>query len=63
MMQTSTPTTNSLQNNMVENSTSVNDLSEEEQSFYNSISNTLNAIVRKPRKETIAKILDYSKSL
>lgn len=63
MIQTSTTTTNSLQNNMAENGTSVEDLGEDEQSFYLSITKTLNEIVRKPRRDTIAKILNYSKNL
>lgn len=63
MIQTSTTTTNSLQSNMAENGTSVEDLGDDEKSFYASISKTLNEIRKNPRKDTIAKILTYSKGL
>ena len=63
MIEISTPTTNSLQNDMVQNSTSVEDLGEDEQSFYALIKKNLNAIVSKPSQETITKILNYSKSM
>lgn len=63
MIEISTPTTNSLQNNMVQNSASVEDLDEEEQSFYASIKKGLNAIANNPKQETIYSILNYSKSV
>lgn len=63
MIETSTPTTNSLQNDMVQNNNATEELGEEEQSFYNSIKKNLNSIVRTPGKDVIAKILNYSKSV
>ncbi len=63
MIEISTSTTNSLQNNMVQNSSTVEDLGEEEQSFYALIKNKLNVIVRNPSQATISKILNYSKSV
>ncbi len=63
MVKTSTPTTNSLQNDMVQNTAIPEDLGEEEQSFYDSIKKNLNTIVRTPSKDVIARILKYSKSV
>ena len=63
MIETSTPTTNSLQNDMVQNTAIPEDLGEEEQSFYDSIKKNLNTIVRTPGKDVIARILKYSKSV
>ena len=63
MIEISTPTTNSLQNNMPQNSSTVEDLDEEEQSFYALIQNKLNAMLRNPSQATISKILNYSKSV
>ncbi len=63
MIETSTPTTNSLQNDMVQSNATTEDLGEEEQSFYDSIKKNLNTIVRTPGKDVIARILKYSKSV
>lgn len=63
MIETSTPTTNSLQNDMIQNTAIAEDLGEEEQSFYDSIKKNLNTIVRTPGKDVIARILKYSKSV
>ncbi|MES3018967.1 MAG: hypothetical protein V4721_14365 [Bacteroidota bacterium] len=62
MIETSTSTTNSLQNDMVQNTAIPEELGEEEQSFYDSIKKNLNSIVRTPGKDVIARILKYSKS-
>jgi hypothetical protein len=62
MIETSTPTTNSLQNDMAQNN-ATEDLGEEEQSFYDSIKKNLNTIVRTPGQDVIARILKYSKSV
>lgn len=63
MIETSTSTTNSLQNDMTQNTSIPEELGEEEQSFYNSIKKNLNTIVRTPGKDVIARILKYSKSV
>lgn len=63
MIEISTSTTNSLQNNMSQISPTIEDLGEDEQAFYALIKNKLNAIVRKPSQATISKILNYSKSV
>lgn len=63
MTETSTSTTNSLQNAMKQNTAVTEDLSEEEQSFYDSIKFNLNTLVRTPGKDVIARILMHSKSL
>jgi len=62
MIETSTSTTNSLQPGMVQNTAIPEDLGEEEQSFYDSIKKNLNAIVRIPGKDVVARILKYSKT-
>jgi hypothetical protein len=63
MIETSTTTTNSLQNDMVQHTAITEELGEEEQSFYNSIKKSLNSIVRNPGKDVIAQILKHSKSV
>lgn len=63
MIETSTPTTNSLQNDMVQKNTGTEDLGEEEQTFYASVKKNLNALVRNPSQDVIARILKYSKSV
>ena len=63
MIKTSTSKTNSLQNNMTQKTAVTEDLGEEEQSFYNSIKQDLNKIVRTPGKIVITRILNYSKLL
>ncbi|MEJ7778504.1 MAG: hypothetical protein WKF68_02840 [Daejeonella sp.] len=63
MIETSTPTTNSLQNNMVQNNPITEDIGEDEQLFYASIKKNLDALARNPGQEIIAKILNYSKSV
>lgn len=63
MIETSTPKTNSLQNTKAENSPVIEELGEEEQSFFVSIKSGLNAIVSNPKQETVSSILNYSKSL
>jgi len=63
MIETSTPKTNSLQNTKTENSPLIEELGEEEQSFFVSIKPGLNAIVSNPNQETVSSILNYSKSL
>lgn len=62
MIEISTPTKNSLQNDMVQSNAKTEDLGEEEQSFYDSIKENLNSIVRTPGKDVIARILKHSKS-
>jgi hypothetical protein len=63
MIETSTPTTNSLQSNRTQNTLSTEDLGEEEQSFYLSIRKNLDAMSIAPGKGIIAEILDYSRSI
>ncbi len=63
MIETSTSTTNSLQNDMMQNTGVTEDLGEEEQSFYDSIQQNLNTLVRTPGKDVIARILKHSKSV
>ena len=63
MIETSTSTKNSLQNDMIQNAAIPEELGEEEQSFYNSIKQDLNKLVRTPGKDVIARILKYSKSV
>ena len=63
MIETSTSTTNSLQNDMLQNSAIPEELGEEEQSFYDSIKKNLNSIVKTPGNDVIARILNYSKSV
>ena len=63
MIETSTPTTNSLPNDMFQNNPVTDDLGEDEQVFYASIKKNLDVLARIPGKEIIAKILSYSKSL
>lgn len=63
MIEISTSTTNSLQNDMVQNTAIPEELGEEEQSFYDSIKKNLNSIVRTPGNDVIARILNYSKSV
>ncbi len=63
MIEISTPKTNSLQNTKTENSPVIEELGEEEQSFFVSIKPGLNAIVSNPNQETVSSILNYSKSL
>jgi hypothetical protein len=63
MIKTSTSKTNFLQNDMTQNTAVTEDLGEDEQSFYDSIKQNLNAIVRTPGKDVIDRILKYSKSL
>lgn len=63
MIEISTTTTNSLQNNLIEKGSVCEDLGEEEQSFYISLKPGLNAIVYNPPQETINSILNYSKSV
>lgn len=63
MIEISTSTTNSLQNDMVQNTAIPEELGEEEQSFYDSIKKNLNSIVRNPGNDVIARILNYSKSV
>lgn len=63
MIETSTSTKNSLQNDMTQNTTVTEELGEEEQSFYDSIKKNLNTLVRTPGKDVIARILNHSKTL
>ncbi len=63
MIETSTSTTNSLQNDMVQHTAIPEELGEEEQSFYDSIKMNLNSIARTPANDVIARILNYSKSV
>ena len=62
MIETSTPKTNSLQNDMVQNNATAEDLGEEEQSFYISVKKKLDVLAKTPSQEVIARILKYSKS-
>lgn len=62
MIETSTSTKNSLQNDMTQNTAGTEELGEEEQSFYDSIKKNLNSLVRAPGKDVIARILSYSKT-
>lgn len=63
MIEISTPTTNSLQNDMVQNNPIAEDLGEDEQFFYAQIKKNLDALARTPGKEVIVSILKYSKSV
>ncbi|WP_411273859.1 hypothetical protein [Daejeonella sp.] len=63
MIKTSTSTTNSLQNEMMQNAGVTEELGEEDQLFYDSIQQNLNSLVRTPGKDVIARILKYSKSV
>lgn len=63
MIEISTPTTNSFQNDMVQKNIISDDLGEEEQSFYASLKKNLNALISSPDNDVIARILKYSKSL
>jgi len=63
MIEISTPTTNSLQNDMLHHTAITEDLGEEEQSFYDSIKRNLNTIVSTPSKDVVARILRYSKTV
>ena len=63
MIEISTPKTNSLQNTKTENSPVIEDMGEEEQSFFVSIKPGLNALASNPNQETVSSILNYSKSL
>jgi hypothetical protein len=62
MIETSTPTKNSLQNDMVQDNATAEDLGEEEQSFYASVKKKLDVLARNPGQDVIARILKYSKS-
>ncbi len=61
MIKISTPT-NSFQNDMVSKNTFSDDLDEEEQSFYASLKNNLNALITAPDPEVIARIIKYARS-
>ncbi|MGB4400422.1 MAG: hypothetical protein WBJ10_13710 [Daejeonella sp.] len=63
MIETSTSTKNSLQNDMTQHTTVTEELGKEEQSFYDSIKKNLNTLVRTPGKDVIARILNHSKTL
>ncbi|WP_276362863.1 hypothetical protein [Daejeonella sp. H1SJ63] len=63
MIETSTHKTSSLKEIKAESSFRTEDLGEEEQSFYTSIKPELNSIVSEPAKESVRRILEYSRSL
>lgn len=63
MIEISTPTTNSFQNDMVQKNTISDDLGEEDQSFYASLRINLNALISSPDNDVVTRILNYSKSL
>jgi hypothetical protein len=63
MIEISTPTTNSLQNDMVQNNSISEDLGEDEQFFYANIKKNLDSLARAPSNEVIVRILKYSKSV
>ena len=63
MIETSTTTTNSLQNDMMQNTGVTEELGEDEQFFYDSIQQNLNTLARNPGKDVIARILKHSKSV
>lgn len=63
MIETSTHKTGSLREIQSESNLRAEDLGEEEQTFYTTIKPELNSIVYEPSKESIKKILDYSKSI
>lgn len=63
MIEISTPKSNSLQKTEVKKDINSEDISEDEQSFYSSITPCLNAMEKDPNQETISKIVNYSKSL
>ena len=63
MIEISTPTTNSLQNDMVQNNPISEDLGEKEQFFYAKIKKSLDTLARNPSNEVIVRILKYSKSV
>ncbi|MEO5910691.1 MAG: hypothetical protein ABIP95_07365 [Pelobium sp.] len=63
MIETSTPTTNSICNNETEIEEMNFKLSKEEIAFYESIQPALNKLVKQPSEQAIENILKFSKSL
>jgi hypothetical protein len=63
MIEFTTQLTNSLGEPEPETVASIEELGEEEQSFYSSIVPDLNALLENPKPETLGKIMDYSKSI
>jgi hypothetical protein len=63
MIEFTTQLTNSLGEPEPETEASIEELGEEEQSFYSSIVPDLNALLENPKPETLGKIMDYSKSI
>ena len=63
MIEIYTPTTNSLQNDMVQNNLISEDLGDDEQFFYATIKKNLDALAKIPSNEVIIRILKHSKSV
>lgn len=63
MTETFTPFFHCLYNDKVEAGCSAEGLSEEDSTFYNSIHNGLDKLLKVPSTETIENILNYSNSL
>ncbi len=63
MIETLTPTLNSIVNNDEESKNTTNTLSNDEVEFYENLKPALNQIVKSPSHETVNRILSFSKSL
>lgn len=63
MIETLTPTLNSIVNNDEESKNTTNTLSNDEVEFYENLKPALNQIVKSPSNETVNRILSFSKSL
>ena len=63
MIATTTPILNALLNTKIEENASINCLNKDAIWFYNQIKPSLNALVKKPKQETINIILAFSKSM
>ncbi|HTN20387.1 MAG TPA: hypothetical protein VL125_07925 [Pelobium sp.] len=63
MMETLTPTLNSIVNNDEKSQNTVNMLTIEDSVFFESLKPALNQLVKTPSDETVNRILAFSKSL
>ena len=63
MIETSTHKTSSFKEPQATGNLRVEDLGEEEQAFYASIKPELNSITSEPAKESMRRILEYSRSV
>lgn len=63
MIETSTHKTSSFKEPQAAGNLRVEDLGEEEQAFYTSIKSELNSIISEPAKESVRRILEYSRSV